>query len=123
MPDILGHLAETKQLEGALVTIDALGCQVEIADPAIMARSRQSGHIPLTVVMSGRARQNPTAVSVPSRRSSATRRSMTAAEWSGCNAAVHKGIGQLDDIAGRGGDQRIAATSPAKSLINCAVGE
>ena len=28
----LDHLADTKQLEGALVTIDAMGCQVEIAD-------------------------------------------------------------------------------------------
>jgi predicted transposase YbfD/YdcC len=27
IPDILDHLAETKQLEGALVTIDALGAR------------------------------------------------------------------------------------------------
>src|SRR5712691_8351892 len=32
IPDLLDHLAETKQLEGALVSIDAMGCQVEIAD-------------------------------------------------------------------------------------------
>jgi predicted transposase YbfD/YdcC len=32
IPDLLDHLAETGQLEGALVTIDAMGCQVEIAD-------------------------------------------------------------------------------------------
>src|ERR1700730_16338277 len=27
IPDLLDQLAETKQLEGALVTIDAMGCQ------------------------------------------------------------------------------------------------
>lgn len=32
IPDLLDELAEAKQLEGALVTIDAMGCQVEIAD-------------------------------------------------------------------------------------------
>ena len=32
IPDILDHLAETGQLEGALVTIDAMGTQVAIAD-------------------------------------------------------------------------------------------
>ena len=32
IPDLLDHLAETKQLEGVLVSIDAMGCQVEIAD-------------------------------------------------------------------------------------------
>jgi predicted transposase YbfD/YdcC len=32
IPDLLDHLAETKQLQGALVTIDAMGCQVEIAN-------------------------------------------------------------------------------------------
>jgi predicted transposase YbfD/YdcC len=32
IPELLDHLAETGQLEGALVTIDAMGCQVEIAD-------------------------------------------------------------------------------------------
>ena len=32
IPVLLDHLAERKQLEGALVTIDAIGCQVEIAD-------------------------------------------------------------------------------------------
>jgi predicted transposase YbfD/YdcC len=31
IPDLLDHLAEMGQLEGALVTIDAMGCQVEIA--------------------------------------------------------------------------------------------
>lgn len=31
IPDLLDQLAETQQLEGALVTIDAMGCQVEIA--------------------------------------------------------------------------------------------
>ncbi len=32
IPELLDHLATTGQLEGALVTIDAMGCQVEIAD-------------------------------------------------------------------------------------------
>ena len=32
IPDLLDHLAEAKQLQGALVTIDAMGCQAEIAD-------------------------------------------------------------------------------------------
>lgn len=32
IPDLLDQLAEAKQLEAALVTIDAMGCQVEIAD-------------------------------------------------------------------------------------------
>ena len=32
IPDLLDQLAEAKQLDGALVTIDAMGCQVEIAD-------------------------------------------------------------------------------------------
>ena len=31
IPDLLDHLAETKQLQGALVTIDAMGTQVDIA--------------------------------------------------------------------------------------------
>jgi len=31
IPVLLDHLAEANQLEGALVTIDAMGCQVEIA--------------------------------------------------------------------------------------------
>jgi predicted transposase YbfD/YdcC len=35
IPDILDELAEAKQLEGALVTIDAMGCQVEIADKIV----------------------------------------------------------------------------------------
>jgi predicted transposase YbfD/YdcC len=32
IPELLDHLAQNKQLEGALVTIDAMGTQVEIAD-------------------------------------------------------------------------------------------
>src|SRR5713226_2189241 len=35
IPDLLDQLAETKQLAGALVTIDAMGCQVEIADKIV----------------------------------------------------------------------------------------
>jgi predicted transposase YbfD/YdcC len=35
IPELLDHLAETKQLEGALVTIDAMGCQVTIADKIV----------------------------------------------------------------------------------------
>jgi predicted transposase YbfD/YdcC len=35
IPDLLDHLAETNQLAGALVTIDAMGCQVEIADKIV----------------------------------------------------------------------------------------
>jgi len=35
IPDLLDALAEAKQLEGALVTIDAMGCQVEIADKIV----------------------------------------------------------------------------------------
>ena len=35
IPELLDQLAETKQLEGALVTIDAMGCQVEIADKIV----------------------------------------------------------------------------------------
>ena len=35
IPELLDHLAETKQLEGALVTIDAMGCQVDIADKIV----------------------------------------------------------------------------------------
>ncbi len=31
IPELLDHLAETRQLEGALVTIDAMGTQVDIA--------------------------------------------------------------------------------------------
>jgi predicted transposase YbfD/YdcC len=31
IPDLLDHLAEAGQRDGALVTIDAMGCQVEIA--------------------------------------------------------------------------------------------
>jgi predicted transposase YbfD/YdcC len=32
---LIDHLAEAKQLEGALVTIDAMGCQVAIADKIV----------------------------------------------------------------------------------------
>jgi predicted transposase YbfD/YdcC len=35
IPDLLDHLAESKQLKGALVTIDAMGCQVDIADKIV----------------------------------------------------------------------------------------
>ena len=35
IPDLLDELAEAEQLEGALVTIDAMGCQVEIADKIV----------------------------------------------------------------------------------------
>jgi predicted transposase YbfD/YdcC len=35
IPDLLDQLAEHSQLEGALVTIDAMGCQVEIADKIV----------------------------------------------------------------------------------------
>jgi predicted transposase YbfD/YdcC len=35
IPELLDHLTEMKQLEGALVTIDAMGCQVEIADKIV----------------------------------------------------------------------------------------
>jgi predicted transposase YbfD/YdcC len=40
IPDLLDQLAETKQLEGALVTIDAMGCQVEIADRIVCSQGR-----------------------------------------------------------------------------------
>jgi predicted transposase YbfD/YdcC len=39
IPEILDHLAETKQLAGALVTIDAMGTQVEIADKILEHRA------------------------------------------------------------------------------------
>ena len=35
IPDLLDELAESGQLKGALVTIDAMGCQVEIADKIV----------------------------------------------------------------------------------------
>jgi predicted transposase YbfD/YdcC len=35
IPELLDHLAETDQLKGALVTIDAMGCQVAIADKVV----------------------------------------------------------------------------------------
>ncbi len=35
IPELLDQLAEHGQLEGALVTIDAMGCQVEIADKIV----------------------------------------------------------------------------------------
>jgi predicted transposase YbfD/YdcC len=39
IPDLLDHLAEAKQLKGALVTIDAMGCQVAIADKIVAHRA------------------------------------------------------------------------------------
>jgi predicted transposase YbfD/YdcC len=39
IPDLLDHLAETKQLEGALVSIDAMGCQVAIADKIVAGKA------------------------------------------------------------------------------------
>jgi predicted transposase YbfD/YdcC len=35
IPELIDHLAETGQLKGALVSIDAMGCQVEIADAIV----------------------------------------------------------------------------------------
>jgi hypothetical protein len=35
MPDLLDQLAQAKQLKGALVTVDAMGCQVAIADKIV----------------------------------------------------------------------------------------
>lgn len=35
IPELLDQLAEAGQLDGALVTIDAMGCQVEIADKIV----------------------------------------------------------------------------------------
>lgn len=35
IPDLLDQLAQARQLEGALVTIDAMGCQVGIADKIV----------------------------------------------------------------------------------------
>jgi predicted transposase YbfD/YdcC len=35
IPELIDHLAETDQLKGALVSIDAMGCQVEIADAIV----------------------------------------------------------------------------------------
>src|SRR3981081_2126989 len=39
IPDLLDQLAEANQLEGALVTIDAMGCQVEIADKIVAPKA------------------------------------------------------------------------------------
>ena len=39
IPDLLDHLAQAKQLEGALVTIDAMGCQVDIADKIVVHKA------------------------------------------------------------------------------------
>jgi predicted transposase YbfD/YdcC len=39
IPDLLDELAETGQLEGALVTIDAIGCQVGIADKIVALKA------------------------------------------------------------------------------------
>ena len=35
IPDLLDHLAQAKQLKGALVTVDAMGCQAAIADKIV----------------------------------------------------------------------------------------
>jgi hypothetical protein len=35
IPELLDHLAETGQLNGALITIDAIGCQGAIADKIV----------------------------------------------------------------------------------------
>jgi hypothetical protein len=35
IPDLLDQLAEAGQLKGALVTIDAMGCQVDIANKIV----------------------------------------------------------------------------------------
>jgi predicted transposase YbfD/YdcC len=35
IPELLDHLADARQLQGALVTIDAMGCQVEIANKIV----------------------------------------------------------------------------------------
>lgn len=35
IPELFDQLARAKQLEGALVSIDAMGCQVEIADKIV----------------------------------------------------------------------------------------
>ena len=35
IPELLDHLAETDRLAGALVTIDAMGCQIDIADKIV----------------------------------------------------------------------------------------
>jgi len=35
IPELLDHLADTGQLKGAIVTIDAMGCQVAIADKIV----------------------------------------------------------------------------------------
>ncbi|CAK0771029.1 hypothetical protein WCLP8_4660018 [uncultured Gammaproteobacteria bacterium] len=35
IPELLDQLAEAGQLKGALVTIDAMGCQYEIADAIV----------------------------------------------------------------------------------------
>src|SRR5215468_5934955 len=42
IPQLLDHLAEAKQLEGALVTIDAMGCQVATADKTAISLSGAS---------------------------------------------------------------------------------
>ena len=39
IPDLLDELAETGKLEGALVTTDAMGCQVAIADKIVAHRA------------------------------------------------------------------------------------
>jgi predicted transposase YbfD/YdcC len=39
IPELLDHLAETGQLQGAVVTIDAMGCQAAIADRIVTHRA------------------------------------------------------------------------------------
>jgi predicted transposase YbfD/YdcC len=39
IPELLDQLAQNKQLEGALITIDAMGCQVEIADKIVAQKA------------------------------------------------------------------------------------
>jgi predicted transposase YbfD/YdcC len=43
IPDLLDQLAETKQLEDALVIIDTMGCQVQIAE--IVAHKADGGAV------------------------------------------------------------------------------
>ena len=66
IPELLDQLAEAGQLAGALVTIDAMGCQVEIADKIVaiapifswLSRAINSRSKPMSNVIS-RTRQRP----------------------------------------------------------------
>jgi len=40
IPTLLDHLAETNQLKGALLTIDAIGCRIAMADKIIEPQAR-----------------------------------------------------------------------------------